>query len=269
MRHRYTINDFHRDFPNQQACLDYIFKRKYPKLFSSYYPIHGRNNYANKKGHQINPLKGTIFYDTRLPLTTWFYAIFLFSVSKQGVSAAELERQLGITKNAAWRMGQKIRSLMKQNTGLLSGIVEADETYLGRRDRKIKKKHTKAVIIGALQRNGEVRAKVVSNRSEATIAPFLEKTVRKGTRLMTDEAPVYKTVRHRYRHKTVNHSQWEWGRGDVYTSSLEGFWGSLKRGLRGTHISVSKQHLQSYVDERIFFYNHRREPMFETILARV
>lgn len=130
----YSIKDLRTEFPSEDACLAHLFKSKYPYA-TGYYRIKKRKAYCNSKGHTIYPLKGTIFEKSKTPLALWFYALFLFSSSKHGVSAAELSRQLGVSYKCAFRMCQKIRGLMQQGTEQLSGIVEADETYIGGRAR--------------------------------------------------------------------------------------------------------------------------------------
>ncbi len=127
---KYSILDFQKDFPTDDVCLDYIFKKKYPNT-KGWYKVKGRKAYANADGKHIHPLKGTIFEKSDTSLIKWFYAIFLFSVSKNGISAKELERQLKVTYKTAWRMATQICKLMEQGGDKLSGTVEADETYYG------------------------------------------------------------------------------------------------------------------------------------------
>jgi DNA-directed RNA polymerase subunit RPC12/RpoP len=113
---KYTIKDFKNDFPNDDVCLEYIFKRKFGQIsdFNKYYRVKGRKCYAHSEtGEQIHPLANTIFHKSSTPLTQWFFAIFLFSQSRNGVSSKELERALGVTYKCAYRMGQQIRKLMK------------------------------------------------------------------------------------------------------------------------------------------------------------
>lgn len=129
---KYTIKNFQKDFPNDDVCLDYIFKQKYPDT-KQYYKVKGRKCYANPAGEQIHPLAGTIFEKSSTSLTNWFYAVYLFSQSKNGVSAKELERQLGVTYKCAWRIAKKIRELMSGDGDPLTGTVEVDETYVGGR----------------------------------------------------------------------------------------------------------------------------------------
>lgn len=198
----------------------------------------------------------------------WFYAIYLFSQSKNGVAAKELERQLGVTYKTAWRMAKAIRGLMKEGDIKLSGVVEADEAYIGgRRPRRSGSYFKdKAPIVGVVQRGGQLRGKVISRRDEYEIIPFLQKYIRKGSILVTDDAAIYNVVRG-YKKQTINHSQKQYVLGDVYTNTIENFWGQLKRSLHGTHHSVSKKHLQSYVDEFVYRYNRKNVPQPDQLRA--
>jgi len=128
---KYNIKQFREEFPNDDVCLDYIFKAKHPDFVGKYYRVKGRSCYANVAGEHLYPLVGTIFEKSSTPLTLWFHAIYLFSASKYGVSAKELERQLGVTYKCAWRIARQIRSLMSDGSDKLTGEVEVDESYVG------------------------------------------------------------------------------------------------------------------------------------------
>ena len=137
---KYTIKNLKADFPNDDACLDFIFKNRWPKGLTcpnceskDFYHVKGRKSYACKCGYQVSPTEGTIFHKSSTPLTLWFHAIFLMSQSKNGVAAKELERQLGVTYKCAWRTARQIRLLMTDDDGPLGDneIVELDETYVG------------------------------------------------------------------------------------------------------------------------------------------
>lgn len=263
---RYSMADFMAHFPNDDTCLQYVFERRYPD-HKGYYRIKKRLAFANHMGCQIYPLKGTIFERSRTPLVLWFYAIYLFSISKNGVAAKELERHLGVTYKTAWRMAGRIRRLMRQDHDQLTGVVEADETYVGGRRRSSCAFKDKVPVLGVVQRGGHIRVKALKNRGEYQIAPFIEKNVKKQSLLYTDEARVYGTVMG-YKRDTVKHRAFEFVRGEVHTNTIEGFWGQFKRSLHGTHHSVSKQYLQSYLDEFAFRYNHRMAA-FEKLLERI
>lgn len=256
-----TLKQFTEQFPDEDACLEYLVKRRFPR--KKLKRVKGRKAFYDAQGRWYFPLKGTIFEDSQTSLLKWFYAVYLFSVSKNGVSGAELRRHLGVTEKCAWRIGSKIRSAMKDESGKLCGIVEADECYLGKRRTK-----TQVVLLGALERKGRVRVQVTDNRREESVLPFLDKNVRRGSRLMTDEAAVYKIARRDYKHKYVTHAKYQWVRGDVHTNGIEGFWSQFKRSMRGTYHRVSRRHLQSYVDQFVFYRNHRGK-VFETLLERL
>lgn len=262
---KYTVATFQSEFPTEDVCLQHVFKVQYPHK-KGWCRVKNRPAYA-KGGQQIYPLKGTIFEKSSTPLRSWFYAIYLFSQSKNGVSAKELQRQLGVTYKCAWRIANKIRSLMKQDIGMFNGIVEADETYIGPR-RKLgcwKKPHVQ--VLGMASRKGKVKAVIAPNRREESIVKFVENNLEKGSTLYTDGAPVYNICRG-YKRGVVIHSHNEFVKGDVHTNTIEGFWSHLKRPLHGTYAAVSKRHLQSYVDERVFTWNYRTDA-FAELLRRI
>lgn len=265
---KYTINQFRKDFPNEDVCLDYIFKKRFPEV-NGYYRVKGRKCYANSKGEQIHPLAGTIFHKSDTPLTNWLYAIYLFSQSKNGVSAKELERQLGVTYKCAWRIARSIRMLMGPDGKKLGGTVEADETYIGGRRRGGQGGKDKTPVIGVVERGGDVKAKV-SQRQTHLILNHIRKNVRVGSSIMSDKFGVYKkTAMLGYQPQSVNHWRKEFVRGNVHTNTIEGFWSQLKRSLDGTYHAVSPKHLQKYVDEFSFRYNHRTSPIFQAMIERI
>lgn len=159
---------------------------------------------------------------------------------------------------------------MKQNgKGKLFGTVEADETYIGGIRRTTSWAKLKTPVVGMVQRNGELRAKVLKGKGEYQIVPFVEQNLRKGSTLYTDYAPVYNIARG-YKRGRVMHSWREFVRGDVHTNTIEAFWGQLKRSMRGTHGWVSKQHLQQYVDEAVWRWNHRtQEKYFDALMEQI
>jgi hypothetical protein len=265
---RYAITQFLKDYPTDESCLEIIFQQKYkdhvcPCGSSAFYRITGRPAYVCANGHHLHPLKGTIFEKTRTPLTSWFYVTYLFSVSKNGVAATEIQRHLGITYKTAWRMGHKVRHLMRSDNFILDGHVEVDETYIGGRHRRYQDYSKKHAVFGAVERGGRIRAKYVKSTGSRVLLPEIYQSVRPGSHIYSDEWRAYKKLPHYgYGHSTVEHGAREWGRGEVYTNTIEGFWGQMKRSLHGTHHSVSKKWLQSYVDEFVFKYNNRTGVFF-------
>lgn len=261
----YTITDLQRDYGTQDQCLDRLFNNQ-ERICScgstSFHRIKKRKVYAcNQCRKQICPLAGTIFEKSSTPLPLWFYAIYLMGSSKQGVSAKNLQRQLGVTYKCAWRMGHLIRSLMTHtNAGKMTGIVEIDEAYIG----GVWKHHAgrypkrKVAVLGIVERDGNARAVILPNLTRtAMFAPIFEHVSTEAS-IITDDLPTYHTLRrHRYDHHRINHSKREYVNGMVHTNTIEGFWSILKRSLRGTHVSVSPQHLQSYINEIAWKYNER------------
>ncbi len=255
------VASFREEFPDNKACLRYIFEKKHSYTCpcgGHYYAATQRLCYAcSLCGKQIYPLKGSIFERSRTPLIKWFFLIYLFSISKNGVAAMEARRLLGVTEKTSWRMCNLIRSLMKQDTHKLSGIVEADETYIGGRRKIGAWRKKKLCVVGMVERGGQLRVRVLKGKHEYQIVPFVEKNLKKGSTLYTDYAPVYNICRG-YKRGRVMHSIGEYVKGTIHTNTIEGFWGQLKRSLHGTHHAVSKQHLSSYVDEFVFRYNASR-----------
>lgn len=275
-RMRYSVRDFRRDFPNDDVCLDTIFKERYgdvetcPSCGSDtkFHRVKGRKCYACQWcGYQLHPLAETIFHKSSTPLTSWFYTIYLFSVSKNGVAAKELERHLGVTYKTAHRMAYHIRSLMS-STGKLSGNVEADETYIGGVRSSDSKFENKVPVLGVVERQGEVRAKVTDRASATTALPFLRSNVEENSAIITDESSIYYRLKREYGHESVNHSKKEYVRGIVHTNTIEGFWGQMKRSMDGTYHSVSRKYLQLYVNEFVFRYNLRGEVVYPVLLER-
>jgi len=228
-------------------------------------------------GHEIYPMVGTPFERSRTSLQKWFYAMYLFTTTRNGVAAKELQRQLSVTYKTAWRMGHQIRKHMTKVDGEppLTGHVEVDETYVGGKRPKIKgftgrSAKGKTVVFGILERGGELYTSVVPSASGKSLIPHIVAQVPKGTRISSDEWAPYRVLsKLGYIHETVDHRAKEYARGDVHVNTLESFWAILKRSIRGTHIHVSRQHLPKYLGEFEFRYNLRKRPelMFERLLS--
>jgi transposase-like protein len=282
---KYTINDFQRDFPDDDACLDKILELRYgpePKCPNcakkGLHRVSGRRQYACQWcGHQVAPCVGTPFEKSSTSLWKWFYAMYLFTSSRHGVPAKELERQLGVTYKTAWRMGHKLRELMAEINGspTLEGHVEADETYVG--GYKARGKHGgsvrdgKTILFGLVERGGSVVTQTIEATSKLDIDPVIDKYVPWGTIISTDEAGVYTYLdRMPYQHGTVNHSKKNWRKGIHHTNTIEGCWSRLKNSIKGTHIHVSGKWLDNYSQEFCFRYNNRKQKpglMFGTLLS--
>lgn len=197
---KYTIRQFDLDFPNDDACLDAIFTNRYGDLKfcpycgaeTKFYKLADRKAYSCMHcRYQIHPLAGTIFHKSETPLRSWFFAIYLFGASKNGVSAKELERHLGVTYKTAWRMAKHIRMLMQQSNDKFSGIVEADETFIGGRTNLRRKFDNKSTVLGIVEKKGKTRAVVANGASATTAIPFLKGSVEIGSEVHTDDSRIY------------------------------------------------------------------------------
>jgi len=207
-------------------------------------------------------------------LTDWFYAVFLMASTRCGISAKQLERELGCTYKTAWRMFKLIRTMLDENDKKLGNRVEIDETFVGGREKGIGggNRGNKTIVVGAVERGGSVVTQIVRDRKAASLVPFVEKTVDPRSVIFTDEHRSYDRLQQRhYDHRTVNHRAKVWVIGDAHTNSIEGFWSLMKGGIRGVYKHVSKQHLQDYVNEYAFRYNRRHDeaPMFLSFLGQV
>lgn len=268
-----TIKEFLELFGNDATCLQYLFdarfgqghvcpkcqrKARWAKLTSE------RAYSCQWCGWHIHPTAGTIFEDTRTPLSMWFYAIYLFTTTRHGVSAKELQRQLGVTYKTAWRMGHKIREHMAnvgKGGGKLSGTIEIDEAFIGRKSKTRDPREGKATLLGIVERGGDIVTQVIPHTQRGFINQAVSRNVERGSVLNTDTAMYYNDLSNLgHRHLTVNHKAGEYARGDVHVNSVEGFWAILKRGIRGTHIWVSAKHVESYAGEFAYRYNRRNKP---------
>ncbi len=280
---KYTIAQFNEAFPNDDACLEWLRNKLYHKKIycptcikpTKHHRIRTKKVYGcDFCGHQISPTAGTIFEHSPTPLKDWFYAIYLMTATRCGISAKQIERETGVTYKTAWRMFNKIRTLLQEDIPALTGEVEVDETYVGgrRHGKRGRGAEGKAKVIGAVQRNGKVIAQVIPDVKRHTLVPFMVRKVDRSATLYTDTFPNYDHMtRIGYKHLRIAHSAKEYARGSVHTNSIEGFWSLLKRGIGGVYHSVSEKHLQSYINEYGFRYNHRKDekPMFLTVLERV
>ena len=279
-----TFYEFQQQFPDDEACLRHIMVSRYggfeldcPKcgVHGKFYRLtRDRAFLCQHCKHHIYPCVGTPMERSRTSLHKWFLAIYLFTTSRHGVPAKELQRQLGVTYKTAWRMAHEIRKYMAEIDGEtpLGGIIEADETYVGGQVRGKGRgyKANKTVVFGMVERDGDVMAKVVPNVRKRTLEPVINENVEPGSTVHTDELRSYLSLTAAgYTHETVNHSAGEYVRGDCHVNAVEGFWSRVKNSIRGTHVHVSGKHLQKYVKEFEYRYNRRKRPeaMFADLVA--
>ncbi len=228
---------------------------------------------------QFTVTVGTVFEASHIPLNQWLYAMHLMTASKKGISAAQLHRMLGFgSYRTAWFMAHRIREAMRVNKygeplGGEGKIVEADETYYGRKAKTITTRTSgkpfggskrgrgpanKRPIVALVERGGQARAFHVTFADKETVAGLIKEHVAKETRLHTDESRLYGGAEaHTATHETVKHSAGEYARDDVHTNSAEGFFGVFKKGMTGVYQHCSEKHLSRYVDEFAFRHNTR------------
>ena len=269
-----TVRRFFQKFSDDRTCLAHLFKVRFgqghicPKCDRSakWYPLKSELAFSCQWcGHHIHPMVGTIFEGSRTPLQLWFYAIFMFTTTRNGVAAKELQRQLGVTYKTAWRMGHKIREHMAlvDGDGMLDGQVEVDETYIGGYRPGGQGGKGKAIVMGMLEKDGDVVTEVIPDRTSKSLMPHIRDHVEKGSEVHADEHKGYNQLDRTddYERKSVNHSQEEYvGEDGETTNSIEGFFSQLKRTIGGTHISVSRKHLAKYAKECEFRFNRRQNP---------
>jgi len=273
---KYTIADFNKQFPDDDACLEYLKNSLYPdgiacKLCGritkhsklSNMPVYS----CNICGNHVHPMTGTIFERSHTPLTSWFYAIFLMSATRCGISAKQLQRELGVTYKTAWRMFREIRTLYQTSPRAMSGEVELDETYIGghKHGKRGRGAEGKSTVFGMAQRKGNVSASVTPDLKRSTVYPIIKEHIMPDSLVYTDEFSTYDRLNTQgYQHKRVHHASKVWVLGNAHTNNIEGFWSVLKRGISGVYHAVSEKYLQSCVDEYSFRYNHRKDekPMF-------
>ena len=288
---RYSLMDFMREFPNDDACLERLWRSRFsddgehahcPKCdkqrsFKRYATKQRRQSWTcTACGHHIQPTAGTIFHNSSTSLTLWFFAVHLMTSTKCGVSAKHLERELGVTYKTAWRMLNLIRNdLMAQDDDTkLSGEVEVDETYVGGKQRfqfgRPGRTSKKTPVLAMTERGGKVVAKVIPDASAKSLLPEIQRHVEPGTQIYTDEWRGYASLHKLYPHRTVRHAHREYVRGRVFTSTVEGFFGNVKNGIAGNYHGVSRKWLQGYLNEYAWRLNHRDEPRadFLTLLLR-
>jgi transposase len=271
-----TIKDFFKTFPDDDACLAHLMAVRYGSAFAC--PKCGKHGKFARLtkipayscpscGHHVHPMKGTPFERTHTPLQKWFYAMYLFTTTRNGVAAKELQRALGVTYKTAWRMGHEIRKYMAKVDGdaALGGHVEIDETFVGGKQKGFGRGHGayrgKTLVMGVVERGGDVLTRIVPDTKKRTLEPIIHQFVESGTIVNTDENPSYGDLgRSGYRHVALNRKAEEYVRGIHHTNTAEGFWSIVKRTIRGTHIHVSRKHLPKYLGEIEFRFNLRKAP---------
>ena len=279
---KYTIKQFDAQFPNEDACLEFIKNARWPhgitcskcERVTKHFRINGRKVYSCEFcATHVSPTADTIFHKSSTSLRSWFHAMFLMASTRTGISAKQLEREIGVTYKTAWRMFKQIRTLMAQDDIVLFGEVEVDETYIGGRrpGKRGRGAEGKTIVAGMVERGGQAIVKVVPDVKACTLLPMIQAHIPQGQTVYTDEMPSYNRLTSLgYAHETVQHSAKEYVVGRVHANNVEGMWSNVKRGIDGVHHAVSPKHLQCYLDSYVYRSNHRsdEDPMFVQLLGR-
>jgi transposase len=318
---QYSLVEFIADFPDDETCLVWLWNTRYNlgddtahcarceeiRPFKRYTAKQQRQDWTcTACGLHVHPTAGTIFHKSSTSLHLWFYAMYLMTSTRCGISAKQLERELGVTYKTAWRMFTLIRNeLMTQDETALSGRIEMDETYIGgkprladkatfaldpagRQSAAIKWSHEKkTAVFGMVERSGrilrdgktkpeiarygKIAAYVVPKNPQQAIVAHIDTHVADSTIIYTDDARIYdRLADDGWTHRTIKHSEGVYVSGEIHTQTIEGFCSLVKRGIDGTHHAVSAKWLQGYINEYAWRFNHRDEgrPMFLALILR-
>ncbi|MNJ89863.1 ISXO2-like transposase domain protein [compost metagenome] len=276
-----TVLELIKAFPDEQSCIDHLEKILWYKGVVSPFDPTSKvykckdNKYRCKNtGKYFNVKTNSMFDNTKIELQKWFLAIWLVCSYKKGISSVQLSKELGITQKSAWFMLQRIRACFGiENNNNLEGIVEADESFYGGKnknrhaDKKVKNSQgrsfkDKTPIVGLIERGGKMTAVVVKDTKRETIQPIIRKYVAKGSILISDDWMGYNGIESHVHHYSIKHSdkgyKHDYDSSVIHTNTVEGAWKIMKNSLRDMYNSVSRKHLQAYVDEFVFRYNLRR-----------
>lgn len=297
-----SILELLQAFPDEQACINHLERVRWEgnvispfdkasivyKCSKNRYKCRNTNKYFNVR-------TGTIFEGSKIPLTTWVLAIYLFTSHKRGISSYQMAKDLNITQKSAWFLLSRIRYAMEHENFLkeMEGVVEADESFIGgknknrHKDKKVENSQgrsfkdktpvfgllergehqlfvrpnkinpTKIVIEKVIKRESRVKCVVVPNTTSHTIQPIIFKEVKERSSLMSDEWWAYQGLNFWYNHGVVDHKRKQYVNGEITTNGIENFWSHLKRSIIGTYYKVSRKHLQQYTNEIAFRFNSR------------
>jgi transposase-like protein len=285
--------EFIKTYPDDAACLDFLWRERFASdghtaycgkcgEMRKHHRVKSRPLYScDHCGHGIHPTAGTIFHKSSTSLHLWFYAMYLMTSTRCGLSAKQLERELGVTYKTAWRMFNKIRNqLMAEEAGMLTGEVEVDETSVEGKPRKHFRTRSEALryreqrrttVIAAVERGGRIKATVLPGRRGPALKQQVVTWVQPEAIIYTDEWPAYSGLDRTFAaHSRISHGSGRYVDGSTHTNTVEGFFGNLKTGIRGNYKKVSHRWLQGYLNEFTWRYNHRHDgrSQFETLLMR-
>jgi transposase-like protein len=274
-----SILEFQKEFSSEEKCREYLEQQRWNGTpacpFCGSLNVHrfpnGKIFKCREKQcrNKFSVTVGTIYENTKIPLSKWFLATYILAVHSKGISSLQLATWLGVTQKTAWHLNHRIRVMLTDKAPeLLEGIVEVDETYVGgslknihaSKKEKLKGLDNKTMVFGAIQRQGKVRVKVIPQTNIENINEAIEGFIKLDSTMVSDEHHAYNQVGKKYNHKKVNHRDKEYVRKEdilVHTNNIEGYWNILKKQIDGIHHSVSPKHLQRYCNESAFRFNHR------------
>lgn len=289
-----TIAEFNDYFKDEKTCYEYLESKVWggvpvcPHCATAKkpYTVKARGKFTDIPSYRCSERAcglpftvrtGSIFEGSKVELRKWLQASYELSISKKGISSVELASRIGVSQKTAWFINHRLRAMLTEtNPELLTGIIEADETFVGGKESnkhyskknggkgksasKVSARGTvgKTMVLGLLQRDGKVRTFVVADRGANTLQSIMRNNVETNSRLITDALPSYVSLKDQYTHESIKHTLGDYRTtGDKHTNNIEGYWSILKRGIIGTFHSVSPQHLQGYCDEFAHRYNSR------------
>ncbi len=271
-----SVFDFLKQFPNEDTCEKHIVAARWPRgIFCPYCNNHRIYRLEKQKRFkcgncrkQFTVRTGSVLAESKVPLQKWLMTTWIMTSHTKGISSMQLAKTLGVTQKTAWFLAHRVREAFSEGSGsLFTGVVEADETYVGgknknrHKDKKIegtqgRSTKDKTPIVGIKQRDGRIKAMPVNDTTSKTICNIINKTVAKGATICTDEYNSYNGLAtQNYNHLRVNHSAGEYVNGLASTNHLESFWSLFKRGFVGVYHQMSPAHLSRYVDEFSFRHN--------------
>ncbi len=274
-----NIFEFQKEFNSEEKCREYLEQQRWNGTPAC--PFCGSINvcrFSNGKifkcrekqcRQKFSVTVGTIYQNTKIPLSKWFLATYILSVHSKGISSLQLANWLGTTQKTAWHLNHRIREMLTDKAPeLLEGIVECDETYVGgslqnihkHKKEKLAGLDNKTMVFGAVEREGKLRVRVIPETNIENVSKTIEEFVLPDSFMVTDEHRAYAKVGQKYKHRKVNHRSKEYVKKEdilVHTNNIEGYWNILKKQIDGIHHSVSPKHLQRYCNESAFRYNNR------------
>jgi len=285
-----TVREFFQRFPDEETCLVHVMQVRYGLRHvcevcgaeANFHRLTNRRAWScGECGDHVYPCAGTIFEDTRTSLQTWFYCIYLFVITRHGVSGKEIQRQTGVTYKTAWRIANRLRRHMSafRDFSLLQGHVEIDEAYVGgvrHGGKRGRGAPGKTVVIGLKERGGRIVAETAPDAKTETLRGIVHQNVEQGSTVHTDEYVAYTLLgREGFEHKKVMHKYGEYARRDypsdtiISVNGVENFWKLFKDSVRSTHVSISSKYMDQYLGEFTFRANHRemKNAMFDLLIS--